>query len=214
MLNVLPVFHSFGLTTGLLLPLLSGVPTFLYVSPLHYRIIPELAYGVNATILFGTDTFLSGYARAAHAYDFYSIRYVFAGAEKVKRETRQAWASKFGIRLLEGYGATETSPVLSVNTPIYFRADTVGRLLPGIEARLEPVEGIAAGGILHVRGPNVMLGYLRAEEPGRIKPVEGGWYDTGDVVEIDELGFITILDRVKRFAKIGGEMVSSLPPRG
>ncbi|MFO1127130.1 MAG: AMP-binding protein [Rhodospirillales bacterium] len=213
-LNVLPVFHSFGLTTGLLLPLLSGVPTFLYVSPLHYRIIPELAYGVNATILFGTDTFLSGYARAAHAYDFYSIRYVFAGAEKVKRETRQAWASKFGIRLLEGYGATETSPVLSVNTPIYFRADTVGRLLPGIEARLEPVEGIAAGGILHVRGPNVMLGYLRAEEPGRIKPVEGGWYDTGDVVEIDELGFITILDRVKRFAKIGGEMVSLAAAEG
>ena len=212
--NALPVFHSFGLTAGMLLPLLSGVPTFLYPSPLHYRIVPEIVYGVNATILFGTDTFLAGYARVAHAYDFYSVRYIFAGAEKVKAETRRVWAEKFGIRLLEGYGATEASPVVSVNTPMYFRAGTVGRLLPGIEVRVEPVEGISAGGVLHIKGPNIMLGYLRADDPGRIQPVEDGWYNTGDVVDIDRYGFITILDRVKRFAKVGGEMVSLATAEG
>ncbi|MFO1153951.1 MAG: AMP-binding protein [Rhodospirillales bacterium] len=212
--NALPVFHSFGLTAGMLLPLLSGVPSFLYVSPLHYRIVPEMIYGVNATILFGTDTFLSGYARVAHAYDFYSIRYVFAGAEKVKAETRRVWAEKFGVRLLEGYGATEASPVVSVNTPMYFQAGSVGRLLPAIEVRVEPVEGIAGGGLLHIKGPNVMLGYLRADAPGLIQPVEDGWYNTGDVVDIDSYGFVTIVDRVKRFAKIGGEMVSLATAEG
>lgn len=213
-LNALPVFHSFGLTAGMLLPLLAGVPTFLYVSPLHYRLVPEMVYAINATILFGTDTFLSGYARVAHPYDFHTVRYIFAGAEKLKAETRRVWAETFGIRLLEGYGATEASPVVSVNTPMYFRAGTVGRVLPGIETRVEPVEGIADGGVLHIKGPNVMLGYLRADDPGRIQPVAGGWYNTGDVVAIDPYGFITILDRVKRFAKIGGEMVSLATAEG
>ena len=205
--NALPVFHSFGLTGGLLLPLLAGVRTFLYPSPLHYRTVPEFVYGVNATILFGTDTFLAGYARVADNYDFYSVRYVFAGAERVKPETRRVWFEKFGIRILEGYGATETSPALSVNTPMHFRAGTVGRLLPGIEHRLERIEGIDAAGRLFVRGPNVMLGYLRAENPGVLQPPADGWYDTGDIVDIDAEGFVTIKGRAKRFAKVAGVMV-------
>ena len=206
-LNALPMFHSFGLTGGVLLPLLSGVRTFLYPSPLHYRTVPEMAYGIDATILFGTDTFLAGYARVADTYDFYSVRYVFAGAERVKAETRRVWFEKFGIRILEGYGTTETSPALAVNTPMHFKSGTVGRLLPGIECRVEPIDGIAAGGRLFVRGPNVMLGYVRAERPGVLESPEGGWYDTGDIVELDAEGYVTIKGRAKRFAKVAGEMV-------
>ncbi len=211
--NAMPMFHSFGLTGATLLPLLSGVRTFYYPSPLHYRIVPELIYDTDATIAFGTDTFLTGWARFANPYDFYRMRYIFSGAEKVRDETRRTYAERFGVRLLEGYGATETSPVLALNTPMHSRPGAAGRLLPGMDYRLRPVEGIplegtGGGGRLEVSGPNVMLGYLRAAAPGVIEAPEGGWYDTGDICAVDDAGFVTIVARAKRFAKIAGEMVS------
>ncbi len=206
--NVLPVFHSFGLTAGTVLPLVSGVPVYFYPSPLHYKEIPELIYGSNATIIFGTDTFLSGYARAAHPYDFRSIRYCFAGAEPVRDATRATYMERFGLRVLEGYGVTEAAPVIALNTPMHNRAGSVGQLMPGMEARLETVPGVEEGGRLFVRGPNIMAGYLLADEPGVLKPPADGWHDTGDIVTIDADGYIAIKGRAKRFAKIGGEMVS------
>ena len=206
--NAMPMFHAFGLTGGTLLPLLYGVRTFHYPSPLHYRIVPGLIYDTDATICFGTDTFLNGWARYAHPYDFYAMRYIFAGAEKLRDETRQMFADRFGVRVLEGYGATETAPVLALNTAMHCRPGAAGRFLPGLDWRLEPVAGVTAGGRLLVRGPNVMLGYLRDTAPGVLEKLSDGWYDTGDVVTVDATGFLSIVGRVRRFAKLGGEMVS------
>jgi acyl-[acyl-carrier-protein]-phospholipid O-acyltransferase/long-chain-fatty-acid--[acyl-carrier-protein] ligase len=207
-LNVLPIFHAFGLTAGMILPLLSGIKAFHYVSPLHYRAVAELAYDMGATILFGTDTFLSGYGRVAHAYDFHTLRYVFAGAEKLKIETQRLWFEKFGLRLFEGYGTTETSPVLCVNTMMHYKAGTVGRFLPGISYRLRPVEGLSKGGRLSVSGLNIMKGYLLVSSAQKLIPPPDGWYDTGDIVQIDEEGYVTLIGRSTRFAKVGGEMIS------
>lgn len=205
--NPLPVFHSFGLTIGMLMPLVGGLSTFLYPSPLHYRVIPELVYDTDATIMVGTDTFYQGYAHYAHPYDFRSVRLAVAGAEKLKESTRQLYLERFGIPIMQGYGVTETSPVISCNTGLYHKAGTVGRIFPGMQWQLEPVEGIHRGGKLWIHGPNVMTGYIKSDQPGVVQ-AQGEWYDTGDIVEVDAEGYITIVGRAKRFAKIGGEMVS------
>ncbi|MEN9576688.1 MAG: hypothetical protein RL514_4543 [Verrucomicrobiota bacterium] len=239
--NCLPLFHSFGLTVGLLVPLVRGMFCFIYPSPLHYRVIPSVLYDRDCTVLLSTNTFLNGYGRKAHSYDFRSMRYLFAAAEKLQETTAQTWSNHFGVRVLEGYGATECAPCLSVNTPLEPNHGTVGRFMPGVEWRVEPVEGIGgqageqtekqageqagqqAGepahppaptpvhpptcGRLFVRGPNIMKGYLNADANAKFQALDG-WYDTGDIVSVDAEGFVSIRGRLKRFAKISGEMVS------
>ncbi len=204
---VLPIFHAFGFT-GSLLPVLSGIKLHLFPSPLQYKVIPEVIYDRGCTIFFATSTFLSNYAKFAHPYDFYKLRIVVAGAEKLNDEVRKTYTEKFGIRILEGYGATECAPVLSANTPMANMNGSVGQFVPGLEHKLESVPGISTGGLLHVRGENVMMGYYLFDNPGVLNPPEDGWYNTGDIVEVDAQGFIHIKGRVKRFAKVAGEMVS------
>ncbi len=206
--NPLPMFHAFGLTGGTLLGLMTSMRVFLYPTPLHYRQIPELIDRVGATVLFGTDTFLTGYARSADPNGFRSLRYVIAGAEAVKPETRRVYKERFGVALYEGYGVTEAAPVLAVNAPMFNKPGTVGRLLPHITTRIDPVPGIDVGGRLFVKGPNIMAGYYRADNPGELEPPPGGWHDTGDIVAIDAEGFVAIKGRAKRFAKLAGELIS------
>ncbi|MBF0161278.1 MAG: AMP-binding protein [Magnetococcales bacterium] len=212
LLNVLPLFHAFGLTAGTLLPLWAGMRCHCLPSPLDYNRIPEVAYTLRATVLAGTDTFLAGYARTADPSDFQWMRYVVAGAEPLRESTYRLWLERFGIRIMEGYGTTETSPVLSVNTPLSHRLGSVGRLLPGIDCRLDPVAEIPQGALLSVRGANIMLGYLLPGQDGRchrpLSPHGEGWYACGDIVRKDAEGFLYILGRAKRFAKVGGEMIS------
>ncbi|MEO5362967.1 MAG: AMP-binding protein [Magnetococcus sp. DMHC-8] len=212
LLNVLPVFHAFGLTVGTLWPLWVGIRCHALPSPLDYHQIPEVAYTLRVTLLAGTDTFLSGYARAADPGDFVWLRHVVAGAEPLREETSRLWMERFGVRILEGYGTTEASPVLAFNTPLACRFGSVGRLVPGVEHHLEPVPGLADGALLAVRGPNIMLGYLLPDSDGCCHPPSSrhgaGWYSTGDVVRVDEDGFVHILGRARRFAKLAGEMIS------
>jgi acyl-[acyl-carrier-protein]-phospholipid O-acyltransferase / long-chain-fatty-acid--[acyl-carrier-protein] ligase len=211
-LNALPMYHTYGLTACTLMPILSGTRLFLYTTPLHYRVIPEFAYTRDCTYIFGTSTFLGHYGRQAHEYDFYRVRVVVSGGEKLNPEVEKLWATKFGLRIMEGYGATECGPTISLNTPLGYREGTVGRFMPRLEWRLVPVSGINRGGALHVRSPHLMAGYYFYEQPGVLHPPRSeiglGWYNTGDIVEVDDDGYVTILGRVKRFAKIAGEMVS------
>ena len=204
---VLPMFHAFGFT-GSLLPIFNGIKILIFPSPLQYKVIPEVIYDRGCTVLFATSTFLANYAKFAHPYDFYKLRYVIAGAEKLNEEVRKTYHEKFGIRVLEGYGATECAPVLSANTPMANKNGSVGQFMPGLEHKLEPIPGIEKGGLLYVKGENVMLGYYLFDAPAVLKAPIDGWYNTGDIIELDSEGFIHIKGRVKRFAKVAGEMVS------
>lgn len=206
--NPLPTFHCFGLTGGVLVPLGLGVPAICHPTPLQAKTIVKRIAETRATILFATDTFMNQYARAAAEDDLSSLRFAVCGAERVKDETRSALRRRFNVEIVEGYGLTEAAPVLSVNQPENNRPGTVGQLLPGCKARLVPVEGIEDGGRLHIKGPNVMRGYIHPSAPLELEAPEDGWHDTGDIVSIDEDGFLRIRGRVKRFAKLGGEMVS------
>jgi len=207
MMMVLPTFHSFGFTASFI-ALFNGIKIVIFPSPLQYKVIPEVIYDRGCTIFFATSTFLANYAKFAHPYDFYKLRIVVAGAEKLNEEVRKTYHDKFGIRILEAYGTTECAPGVSINTPIANLNGSVGQLLPGMEHMLEAVPGIELGGLLHVRGENVMMGYYLYDQPGVLKPPVDGWYNTGDIVELDAQGFIHIKGRAKRFAKIAGEMVS------
>ncbi|MDR1085102.1 MAG: MFS transporter [Deltaproteobacteria bacterium] len=206
--NSMPAFHAFGLNVGCILPLILGIRSFSYLSPLHVKIVPELIYDTKASIIIGSDTFASAWSRNAHSYDFHTAKFVLLGAEKVQPRTMEYYFHHLNLRLFEGYGVTEASPILAVGTPMRVRDGSVGRLLPGLEYRLKPVPGLASGGCLEVRGPNIMMGYIRATNPGVIAPLTDGWYNTGDIVEIDDDGFVWIKGRYKRFAKISGEMIS------
>jgi acyl-[acyl-carrier-protein]-phospholipid O-acyltransferase/long-chain-fatty-acid--[acyl-carrier-protein] ligase len=204
---VLPIFHAFGFT-GSMLPVLNGIKIHIFPSPLQYKVIPEIIHNRGCTVFFATSTFLGNYAKYAHPYDFNKLRIVVAGAEKLNNEVRKIYTEKFGIHILEGYGATECAPVLSANTPMANLHGSVGQFIPGLEHKLESVPGINSGGLLHVRGENVMKGYYLFDNPGVLNPPEDGWYNTGDIVEVDARGYIHIKGRVKRFAKVAGEMVS------
>jgi acyl-[acyl-carrier-protein]-phospholipid O-acyltransferase / long-chain-fatty-acid--[acyl-carrier-protein] ligase len=206
--NPLPTFHCFGLTVGAILPIVAGVTAIFHPTPLQPREIAKRIRKTKATILLATDTFISQYARAGGEDDMSSVRLAVCGAERVRDETRQMLRKKFQIEILEGYGATEASPVVAANQWEKNKPGTVGCLMSGMEYELVPVEGIEDGGRLKIRGPNIMSGYLRASNPGVLEKPEDGWHDTGDIVSIDPDGFIRIMGRVKRFAKIGGEMVS------
>ncbi len=206
--NPLPTFHCYGLTAGALWPILNGYPVVFHPSPLQTKIIPKRIFETGSTVLFATDTFLSQYMRASPDGGMSSLRIAVCGAERVRDETRQAAEKRFGFEVLEGYGVTEGSPVLAANQPGDIRSGTVGKLLPAVETRLESVEGLEGAGRLFVRGPNIMKGYLSPDNPGVIAPLADGWHDTGDIVSIDDNGYMSIRGRLKRFAKIGGEMVS------
>ncbi len=206
--NAMPLFHAFGLTGGMIMPIMSGVPSYQFPSPLEGKVIPKAIYFSDSTIMFGTDTFLNLYARTATGHDFSRIKMIFAGAERLTDSTYNLYVDKFGVRPNQGYGMTEAAPVVALNTREWNKKGSVGRLVPGMEARLEDVPGVTNGKRMFVRGPNVMLGYMKNDRPGVIQAPADGLHDTGDIVEIDGDDYVYIRGRVKRFAKIGGEMVS------
>ena len=219
-LGILPFFHSFGFTATLCLTTAVGIGCVYHPSPLDARSIGALVSKYRVTLLIATPTFLRAYTKRCAPEDFGSLRYVIAGAEKLPAQVSEAFEDQFGIRPLEGYGCTECSPVVAVNTmdfrAAFFRQvgakrGSIGHPLPGIVLRTVDPETQAIlqanqAGLLLVRGPNVMQGYLNKPEKTS-EVLRDGWYNTGDIATIDEDGFVRITDRLSRFSKIGGEMV-------
>jgi len=220
LLGILPLFHSFGYTVTLWTALTLEPMVVYHYSPLEAQAIGKLCRAHGVTILIATPTFLRSYLRRCRPEDFAAMEVVITGAERLPVELAEAFENKFGIRPIEGYGATELSPVVAVNVPPQrapgaseegCREGTIGRPLPGISAKVVDLEtgedlGVGESGMLLVSGPNVMKGYLgRPELTAEV--IRDGWYVTGDVAEIDAEGFIRITGRLSRFSKIGGEMV-------
>lgn len=211
---VLPFFHCLGYTGTLWFPLLAGLRAVYHTSPLDTATVVEMVRENRCTILLATPTFLLNYMRKAKPEDFSSLRLVITGAERLKKDIADAFENKFGIRPMEGYGATELSPVVSLNTPVFGKDGTVGRPLPGVSVKIVSAETggpmpAGAHGLIQVKGPNVMAGYLnKPEETGAA--IRDGWYDTGDIGFLDDDGFLTVTDRLSRFSKIAGEMVPHL----
>ncbi len=220
MLGVLPFFHSFGFTVTLCLPAVLGVGVVYHPNPLDLGAIGELVRAYQVTFLLSTPTFLQAYLRRCSPEDFGSVQFVMAGAEKLPERLSLAFEDRFGVRPMEGYGATECSPVVAVNTrdfrapgfrQVGSKRGKIGHPLPGVSTRIvdpETMEPLPIGqpGLLLVSGPNVMKGYLKRPDK-TAEVLKDGWYVTGDIASVDEDGFLTITDRLSRFSKIGGEMV-------
>ena len=204
----LPFFHSFGLGIGVLLPVLSGFKVYLYPSPLHYKTVVELIYKTKCTVFFSTNTFLKNYSKHADAETFSHLNMLIAGAEKLEGSTYNFYKEEYNIEILEGYGVTEASPAVSVNIPGKIKKGSVGKILPEIDFKLEKIDGCLEGGKLLIKGDNIMTGYQISKECPSNGLDKDGWYDTGDVALVDQDNYLFIIGRVKRFAKIAGEMIS------
>ena len=203
----LPFFHSFGLGVGVLLPILNNFKVFLYPTPLHYKNIPNLIESTGSSVFFSTDTFLKKYSKHATKKNFQNIKYLIAGAEKLDEKTYAYYKNNFNIKIFEGYGVTESSPAVSVNTFDNFKLGSVGKIFSEIEYKIEKIDGYRKGGLLFLKGKNIMLGYQTEKDVNK-EDFDNGWYNTGDVAFVDDDGFLFILGRLKRFAKIAGEMIS------
>jgi acyl-[acyl-carrier-protein]-phospholipid O-acyltransferase/long-chain-fatty-acid--[acyl-carrier-protein] ligase len=212
MLAILPYFHVFGHMANFWLPLSLGMRLVVYANPLDFKTIVRIIHEEKASLVFGTPFFLLGFLKQAKEGDFDSIRVMIASADKLPATLRDAYKEKHGIEIIEAYGATETSPVISANLPGANKPGSIGRVLPNIQVRITDVDtgkDLPAGeeGKILVKGDLVMKGYLNDLEETALK-IKDGWYETGDMGMFDEDGFLWHRGRLKRFAKIGGEMVS------
>lgn len=211
-MSILPLFHVFGYSVNFWLPILLGATAVTYANPLDYKRIPKIIREEKTTMIAGTPIFMAGYLRESEPGDFESLRIIFAGADKVPDWLREAFQEKHGKILLEGYGTTETSPAVSVNTHEINRPGSIGKVFPSVQVKITDIdtgETLPAGqeGKILVKGPNVMKGYFDDVEETSLR-IRDGWYDTGDMGVLDEDGYLWHRGRLKRFVKIGGEMVS------